>query len=297
MGTANINGKLIVDVDPNIVAAADTKTLTILVNETGMKFIAEMMVAATSSISWIRVPTRFARYGIIIGGFRSTLIVQPTFRSILTTSPSKNTIFRRFACNKPGIKTKGLLDKRSRNIAIAKIAFTTKTLVPSGAIAEYIYYRNTFGRIKRPKRLTQKRRSFSLAFCSGSRHRILARSRNIIIRHGFYGEEPTYNRRSLVYKSIGVEVPPAICHTGEGHVKMTFFVHALRIVEQLIKELFFNKALLASSRQLGLFRCRIQRRFDDTRGNTNASLNGRYRHRGIDTLCTLLATFSHHCIT
>ena len=88
MGTANINGKLIVDVDPNIVATADTKTLTILVNETGMKFIAEMMVAATGSISWIRVPTRFARYGIIIGGFRSTLIVRPTFRSILTTSPS-----------------------------------------------------------------------------------------------------------------------------------------------------------------------------------------------------------------
>ena len=73
------------------------------------------------------------------------------------------------------------------------------------------------------------------------------------------------------------------------NIETALFVYPLRITKQLIKVLFTDKAFLTGLGQFGLFRCRIQRRFYDTRSDADTGINGCNGHRRIDPLGAFLA--------
>ena len=81
------------------------------------------------------------------------------------------------------------------------------------------------------------------------------------------------------------------------HVIAAHFVYAFSVIEQLVKVLFINKALLSGSSQLGLFRCRIKSRFYKSRSHTDTIVHRFESRFKVNSLSTGLATFTAGGVT
>ena len=294
MRTAQIYGDLVVDIHPQVIATAEAELEPRLIGKLGMGFHAVMLVAATVCIFGPREPTRIAN---ICGYFFCTIFIEePAFRCIFSESatPAKYAVFRHAGRLIPSIKTEDSLDKRGCHIATIELTRTVSTLAPGRAIAQHVNYRNPFGRIKSSKRRPIKNRSLGITLGTGGRHRRLGRvgNKNGRIVSYFNRIETTRDLSPFTLVKVRIELPLTIQGTIERNIVAALFVYTRRVVEQLVKVLFVNKALLARGCQLGLFRRSIQGRFHNTISKTGTAINGRKDHRRIDSLGTLLATLA-----
>ena len=277
VSTTKVHCQLVIDEHPNIIVAAEVKLQTRFLDKRCMRFETELLVTSSVRGTTIKLTLRGPTSVRIIRRNRqlrfSTLVkVGPSSRSLFSTRPSEHTIVR-------SNHFKVFLNSGGRCITISKETIALDTAVPTRTITKNVDFWNTFRRIIFTKKRAIEYRTFCCTLGTSIRDRFLARvsSKNSRIGRGFYRIETTLNRKSRTGVEVRVKFPLTIRRTMERHVKAALFVHALSIIEEHIKQVIVNKALLTGGAQFRLsliLRNRfIQSAFNNARSNTNTSIH------------------------
>ena len=293
MGTTEVHGELVVNKHPNVVVTAEAEAQTRLVDEVCMGFKAELLVTATGTTGiFIGLPTDIGVTRIVRRSFGSAHDKRPTIRTtgIAIATPAPDIVITHH-----GRRGKNIIQV----VTIIIEAFAIRlgnALVPTRAIAHQVHTRSFFAKSR--INLTQigihVHRALGQALCTRCRNRLLrgVSVQDVGILSRFNRIEATSDACSRASELVGVEFPTVVIGTAERHVEASHFVHALRILEHLVKNRGAREALLGIGRigEMRLFVC-TKSINDDVMVNTETVLDIVLRLRRAQALGTLLAAF------